>query len=118
MSKPEAHPEISVAEALLGAPLEGDTAPRTWRDVVRLCREPHHLRTTLTLAVVVGTALFAINQLDVLIKGRADAGTAVKIVLTYLVPFLVSNYGIVHATRRHHRDGAARVMPPSDQDPG
>lgn len=109
MPESEAEPAIPVAEGILAAKLEGDASPRTWRDVVTLCREPHYLRTTVVLALIVGTVLFVINQLDVVIKGHADAGTAVKIVLTYLVPFLVSNYGIVHATRRHHRDAHSQT---------
>jgi hypothetical protein len=55
--------------------------------------------------VVVGTILCAINQLDVLLAGRATGVTWVKIALTYLVPFLVANYGIVTASRTASRDG-------------
>ena len=51
------------------------------------------------MAVVVGSALSAINHLDELVSGRADAGLAMRIGLTYLVPFCVSNYGILTATR-------------------
>jgi hypothetical protein len=83
-------------------------SPRTPSAVVRLCCEPHHLRTTIAVALVVGTVLFAINQLDVVLAGRASAGTAVKILLTYLVPFCVANFGIVHATASSHRDSSRR----------
>jgi hypothetical protein len=51
------------------------------------------------LSLFVGTVLFVINQLDVVLHGHATAGTWVRVALTYLVPFLVSNYGMVAAHR-------------------
>jgi hypothetical protein len=50
------------------------------------------LRRALAVAAVVGTALLVINQLDVLLAGRATALVGAKIGLTYLVPFGVSTY--------------------------
>lgn len=52
------------------------------------------------IAILVGTILFAINQLDVVLAGRATAAVWAKVALTYLVPFCVSNWGILVATRR------------------
>ena len=60
----------------------------------------HHLNRTITVAVVVGTVLFAINQLDVVLAGDATTSTWVKSATTYLVPFCVANYGVLTATRR------------------
>ncbi|MCP5025933.1 MAG: hypothetical protein GY929_06570 [Actinomycetia bacterium] len=60
----------------------------------------HHLVRTVTVAVVVGTVLFCINQLDVVISGDATTTTWVKSATTYLVPFCVANYGVLTATRR------------------
>jgi len=40
----------------------------------------------------------AINQLDVVVSGHATPAVWLKIGLTYLVPFMVSNYGILVAT--------------------
>ena len=51
------------------------------------------------MAVFVGTVLFLINQADVVFGGHATAATWTKVGLSYLVPFLVSNYGIVIASR-------------------
>ena len=49
----------------------------SWSEAVGVvCHRPH-LRTTLLIAVVVGTVLFCINQLDVVLRG--DATTAVWI---------------------------------------
>ena len=76
---------------------------RTVREVPAACRP--HLPSTAAVAVVVGTILLAINQLDVLLAGRATGVTWLKIALTYLVPFLVANYGIVTASRGSRRQG-------------
>lgn len=66
-----------------------------------------HLRRTLLTAAIVGTLLFAINQLDVLLAGDADTVMWLKVGLTYLVPFAVSNVGILIATHRPARpDGS------------
>jgi hypothetical protein len=48
----------------------------------------------------VGTILFAINQLNVVIDGQATGVTWIKAGVTYLVPFAVANVGILIATRR------------------
>jgi hypothetical protein len=53
------------------------------------------------MALIAGTVLFFINQVDVVMSGRATALVWLKVGLTYLVPFCVSNYGIVVASHRH-----------------
>jgi hypothetical protein len=40
------------------------------------------------------------NQLGVILDGRATALVWVKAALTYLTPLLVSNFGLLSATRR------------------
>lgn len=60
-----------------------------------------NLRQTVAVALVVGTVLFAINQLDSVIAGRASAATWAKVALTYLVPFCVANYGLLVGQRRY-----------------
>jgi hypothetical protein len=79
-------------------------APRTSNDdlvraAFRIVLEPQHLRRTLTIALVVGTVLTAINQADVIARGDATATTLVKAVLNYVVPFIVSNLGLLVGTR-------------------
>jgi hypothetical protein len=59
-----------------------------------------HLAKTVRIALLVGTLLFAINQLDVFVRHNATAVTYLKVALTYVVPFCVSNYGLLVATRR------------------
>jgi hypothetical protein len=70
-----------------------------WRYWFALCCRPANLRRTVTIALVVGTILSAINQLDVLVNGDATLVTAIKIPLNYLVPFVVSNLGVIMGTR-------------------
>jgi hypothetical protein len=69
------------------------------RDALGICLQPEHLRRTLTIAVVVGTILTAINQADVIARGDATSTTLVKAALNYLVPFIVSNLGLLAGKR-------------------
>ncbi len=80
--------------------MDASPAWSTWRDIPRVCLYGGHLKRTVTIALAVGTILFAINQLDVVLSGRATPLVWLKIGVTYLVPFCVSNSGILVATRR------------------
>lgn len=71
------------------------------REALRVCLRPEHLRRTLTIAVVVGTVLTAINQGDVIARGDATTTTLVKAALNYLVPFIVSNLGLLAGKPGH-----------------
>ena len=75
----------------------------TWHEALAVISYRPHLRKTITIALVVGTVIFAINQLDVVLRHQATAATYLKGALTYLVPFCVSNYGILVATRASAR---------------
>lgn len=70
-----------------------------WRYWCTVCCRPANLCRTVGIALVVGTILSAINQLDVLVSGEGTTATAVKIPLNYLVPFIVSNLGVITGTR-------------------
>jgi hypothetical protein len=72
----------------------------TWREAFRVLVLRRHLRATIRIALVVGTVLFAINQLDVVLAGEATTSTWVKSGVTYLVPFVVSNLGVLTGTKR------------------
>jgi pyrroloquinoline quinone (PQQ) biosynthesis protein C len=74
-------------------------------EAISYCREPAHLRRTLRIAAVVGVVLTAINQLDVLLAGHASAFTFVKCALNFVVPFVVSNLGLLSG-RQPHREEA------------
>jgi hypothetical protein len=71
-----------------------------WPEAFRVVAHAPHLRKTLTIAGIVGTVLFAINQLDVVLRGDATAVVWWKIGATYCVPFVVSNLGVLIASRR------------------
>jgi hypothetical protein len=71
------------------------------------CRKRANLRRTIRIALVVGTILTVINQADVLLKGDATLLTAVKIPLNYVVPFIVSNLGVISGARTERADVAA-----------
>ena len=79
-----------------------ETAPtwENWREAARVVAHRPHLRKTVGVALVVGTVLFAINQLDVVLRGDATASVWIKSAVTYLVPFCVSNYGLLVGSRR------------------
>jgi len=81
---------------------EPDSVPTwaTFREALAVVMYRPHLRRTVLIAAVVGTALFAINQLDVVVRGDATPLVWMKIAVTYLVPFAVSNAGVLVATRR------------------
>jgi hypothetical protein len=44
----------------------------SWREVPGVIFHPPHLRKTVQTAVIVGTVLFGINHLDVVLRGAAD----------------------------------------------
>ena len=73
---------------------------RGWRSAVAYCAEPAHLRRTVRIAFVVGLVLTAINQLDVLLRGDATTLTYVKCGLNFVVPFVVSNLGLLAGRAR------------------
>jgi hypothetical protein len=78
----------------------------TWREALTLLTRPRLLRRTTTIALVVGTILFGINQLDVVLRGDADAAVWIKSAVTYVVPFCVSCAGVLAGTHRPPAPGA------------
>lgn len=54
---------------------------------------------SLKVAAIVGTVLFAINQLDTVIRGDHGAVVIAKILLTYAVPFAVTTFAALAAVR-------------------
>ena len=57
------------------------------------------LRRSLLTALVVGTALTAINQGNVILRGDLPASLAWKVPLTYCVPFCVATWGALINSR-------------------
>ena len=59
--------------------------PPSWstiRELVSMVLAPHHLKRTASVAVIVGTAFFVMNQLGVILAGHATALVWVKAALT------------------------------------
>ncbi len=56
---------------------------------------PAHLRRTACIALVVGIVLSTINQLTVIAAGHANTATWVRCALNFVVPFIVSNLGLL-----------------------
>lgn len=69
------------------------------REAIGYCLRPRHLRSTIKIALVVGTILTAINQADVVLGGDAATLTWIKAGLNYCVPFVVSNLGLLAGRR-------------------
>lgn len=69
------------------------------RDIPPVIAHPPHLKRSLATAAIVGTVLFTINQLDVVLADGWTLRVAIKVGLTYLVPFCVANVGILAATK-------------------
>ena len=62
---------------------------------VSLCLSKPVVRRALYSALIVGTILIAINHGDALIRGEIDPTRVFKIILTMLVPYLVSTISSV-----------------------
>jgi hypothetical protein len=65
------------------------------RQAVAFCLQRRNLRRTLRIALVVGVLLTAINQGGVITAGHATTATWVRCALNFVVPFLVSNAGLL-----------------------
>ena len=77
--------------------------PEDWatpREALSIVFKRCNLKNTVRIALIVGTILFIINQLDVLLRGQATWAVWFKVCLTYFVPFIVSNLGILTVTKR------------------
>jgi hypothetical protein len=67
---------------------------------IEICCARPTLRRTARIAAVVGLVLTAINEGDTLVRGAVSLAIAIKIVFNFLVPFVVSNLGVLAGTRR------------------
>ena len=64
-------------------------------EACRFCLQRRNLRRTLRIALVVGVVLTLINQGGVITAGHATTATWVRCGLNFVVPFLVSNAGLL-----------------------
>lgn len=70
------------------------------RETLRLARQPAIVRRALKYALVVGAILLGINHGDALLRGEVDRARAWRMVLTVLVPYVVSTLSSVGAIRQ------------------
>lgn len=67
---------------------------------VEICCARPTLRRTARIAAVVGLVLTGINEGDSLVHGHVSGGTGIKMALNFVVPFIVSNLGVLAGARR------------------
>ena len=72
----------------------------TWHELISVISYPPHLKRTVTIALLVGTVFFTMNQLGAVLAGNATLLVWLKVAVTYLTPLCVSNLGIASATHR------------------
>jgi urea transporter len=77
-------------------PSEAGGAVCCWRCAIRY---PPMLRRSVRIALVVGTLLALINHGDSLLQGRVTTTLALKILLTYTVPFTVATWSALVNSR-------------------
>lgn len=82
-------------------PPDGSDRPpaRPWT----ACLAGPNLRRTGIIALCTGTCLVLINQLPALARGPLTAALWGRVALDFLVPFAVSNLGVLTATRQAAR---------------
>jgi hypothetical protein len=100
----------SILPSRLGLRLEKEPAgsaafERGWRAALAYVLRREHLRRTVRIALVVGIVLTTVNQLDVIVRGDATAITWIKCGTNFVVPFIVSNLGLLSGRTIARRDG-------------
>ena len=71
------------------------------KDWLTTALQPKIYRRSLKVALIVGTILVLINHLDKILGGALTSTDFLKMGLTYIVPFCVSTYAAVSATREN-----------------
>lgn len=69
------------------------------RDACAYCAQRQNLRRTIRIALIVGVVLTLINQGAVIAGGDATIATWVRCGLNFVVPFVVSNAGLLSGRR-------------------
>jgi len=73
------------------------------RPVVSFCLRRGHLRRSVTTAAIVGLVLTLINQADVIVGPDTPGITWLKVGLNFVVPFVVTNVGILAGRSERER---------------
>jgi hypothetical protein len=98
-------PDVSSATIRDSVPSQERPVWTKWHEAFRVIAYPPYLKRTIRIAFIFGSVLFAINHLDEVLMGRATAAVWIKGALTFLVPFSVSNLGVLVASRRRPEGG-------------
>lgn len=72
------------------------------KQFLRLALQRSVVKRALKYSVIVGAILIAINHSDAILKGEITSGRLFKMVLTVLVPYVVSTLSSVGAMREKH----------------
>jgi hypothetical protein len=94
-SPPKEGPDAAGTPVILREPMRARVAV-----AVEICCARPTLRRTTRIAAVVGLVLSGINEGDDLVHGHISGATEIKMALNFLVPFVVSNLGVLAGTRR------------------
>lgn len=76
------------------------------------CARPENLKATMRIALVVGVVLTAINEGDALTAGHISGVLAAKVPFNFVVPFVVSNLGLLAARQAPVSRRGPRSSPP------
>jgi hypothetical protein len=74
---------------------DGASRRQRTRNAIAFCVQRRNLRRTTRIALIVGILLTVINQSAVIAAGHATTATWVRCALNFVVPFLVSNAGLL-----------------------
>ncbi|MFC1233892.1 nitrate/nitrite transporter NrtS [Vibrio sp. F74] len=80
--------------------MPGQTATQK---ILNTAFSPLIVKRSLKVSAVVGTILMMINHGEALLMGNIDTQRAIKIALSYCVPYLVSTYSAVSTTIENQR---------------
>lgn len=76
----------------------GGRGVAVWEAIV-FCARSGNLRRTVRIALVVGVVLTVINQSGAFTSGHITVATWIRSGLNFVVPFLVSNAGLLSGRR-------------------
>jgi hypothetical protein len=68
---------------------------RTWREGIALIVAGITFRTCIKVSLVVGTLLSVVNQGQIILEGEATAATWVRVVINFVIPYVVASVGYI-----------------------
>lgn len=86
-------------------PTQSDTKGVCMSRLIKFALTKSNLRRAIVMALSVGTLLAAINHYDMFVSGQYPTRRLIQVLVTYLVPFLVSLVSSVLADRHRDRYG-------------